>query len=68
MMCFLRKFLLLLATLEKSYINLILKALRDKLLPLLRFRSFAESSVNVAGNDKVKKITVVCNIFFFSFV
>ena len=51
---FLRKILLLLATLEKSYVNLIIKALRDKLPPLLRFRSVAESSVNVAVNNNVK--------------
>ena len=31
---FLKKFLLLLAALEKSYVNLIIKALRDKLPPL----------------------------------
>ena len=53
--CVFEDFLLLLATLEKSYVNLIIKALRDKLPPLLRFRSFAESSVNVAVNNKVKK-------------
>jgi len=51
---------------SRNLINLI-TSLLILLPPLLRML-VAESSVNVAVNNKVKKRTVVCNIFFFSFV